>query len=493
MFLALAVLMMPIPAFAGRDMVRLEIEEIKLDVMGQQLNVGLKLSLTAGAAEQLDRALLLFKLLVESTGATALEVLAAIEDGAANLFAQTDYGALPYVIQVPIEESASMMGMDDITPEGITSMLPMLIEGMTAEMDRETAPLFTQAITAYIMLIEAVSDPEYAQEVSEKITLALFSYPKLNQAGTETLEMFGESVELNKISGRLNLSGLLDYMGYVMGATPETKAFWDNYMSALGGQMPSGEDMDEADAAVTFDICYWISEDCMRIEWVIAPTEEEGDITFTVDAYVDGDDFKSKVSMALDIPDESIVMNFDMYADATVLDGTTTKNIAITTVFDDGAGGDFNLDLIMRAVNAEPVAGADGINEFSLAANINAGGTAFGGSINYSGTSALTAADSRAESIETYVGAFSADVTVDGALMGSLSCSTLLELGYMPEGALFDATGMEVVSALEMTEEQNVALSEALEAFAGNIMIILMQSPDIAALIGGVMGGASMT
>jgi hypothetical protein len=493
MTLALAVFMMPVSAFAERDMVRFEIGEIKLDAMGQKLDVGLKLSLTAGATEQMDRALLLLKLLVEPTSSTALEVLAAIEDGAVSLFAQNDYGALPFVIKVPIEDATSMVGVEDITPESIASILPMLIEGMTTEMDEGTAPVFIQAMTAYIALIEAMSDPEYAQEASEKIMTALLDYPELTQAGTETLDMFGESVELDKISAQLNLSGLLDYMDHIMSAIPETKAYWDSYMGALGGQMLTDEDMAEADAAVTFDISYWGSEECLRMEWIIAPTEEEGDINFSVDILKKGEDYKTKVAIAFNIPDESVILNFDMYADMTVLDGTTTENVTMTAAFSEGAGSDFNMDMNIRAVNAEPAAGADGKNEFALTASVNADGTAFGVSINYNGTSALTTADGQAEPTATYTGAFSADVAVDGAPMGSLSCSTLLELGYMPEGVLFDATGMEVVNALEMTEEQGGALSEAFESFAGNIMIILMQSPDIANLLGGLMSGAAVT
>jgi hypothetical protein len=491
--LVLAVLVMAMPlGLAEPAYYSLTLSDFTLDLgMGEPIDIAAAIKLGVGG-ESLEGP---GRLDVEITGGTATAFSATMEASEETL--RLLVGGMSHYLEMPMSDFQALL-----TESAEDSLSSRELEGA------QLTDLTGRYIEIYKDMLEKYSDPEEATRQSLEILSVLGAEAK----GTEKADIFGQEMELNRFDINLDAAGIGEYYDKIFEMEPALKDFLRDYFAMIGEmsdeEIPFDVDdfggslvaaMEEEGLGMELSFVFLTDAetlaetdaDVMKMDILVSvinlEAEDDDDLgqidipmTFTYLASDEGERVAADM-VVTPYEGESATIIFEGEFDVPGEDGSTASQGALQFVFLSEEEG---LDMTMIASGAS-ITDANGVVNAAFVLNVGAEDQQMELSVEYGGT----AADETLKAGRVTIG-FDVPVDEGASFAGSIAFDTLLEISDLAMLSDADLEGMTPVGLDSMDEATMEAIEAELEMVQMQALGVLMQTPGLSNIIGGMMSAA---
>ena len=386
--------------------------------------------------------------------------------------------------------------------------------GTGSSMKPEDMQKIKDLMTNYAALIQKYSDPAASVRFSTEILSAM----NVTEAGVEQVELFDQSMELNRYDFTMTGEDYGKLYEAMFAADPDLKKLFSDYLTLIedlsGEKMPfDADNMGESFTAMLkkknvelkMDMSIWtdttmaeakeasaVKEDITVT--VTAPksgTTEEGKtpemqtVTFPITIDVLKSDAGTRVSYAMNVTapegkSGTMDIAFDGTFEAPDGNGGTASSGEFTMNFDDvGTASDVN-----SAMSFDAAKDAEGLTTFSFKVSGTGEGQSFDLGIGYEDKTAT-------ETEKT--GALTIDFNTPATGAGVFSCDVALETGALTPFGEAETAGKTAINPMTATEEEMATATTELQGVMFQAMGVLMQTPGLSNIMGGMMNAGTAT
>lgn len=468
LIVALTVLLLPVSALAeDRNLYTLSIGNFVVDMGADgSLTLPVTLSIGGGADETGERGMLTASLSAGEQMAAAL--MASLENGEVR----ARLSGMEQGIRIPLEQLTALFAdqIGDLQAQPYGDLEPE----MQAKIER--------LVAAYMNLFETMEQTASDTSVADSLDF-LEGKLTITDGGEAEISLFDETVTAQKASFATETMTMNEWLNLMREQGPEAlKEYLDAYMDFINyviaqdadEEMTMEEALNLASMAISGDV--YATETGALIDLNITVTAEDETITmpFTISTVVrDGVQY---VDCLMNMTVDGETAAFEFYIDSLEAEAESAFNLVFEMSMKDEGSDTYN-EYFSFAVN-----GKDNAEGTSLAAKFSFNDGADAGEMGFEYTGAPMVSTAQAD---TWNGTLALFVNADDENI-SISMDTALTASNLPEGEIMPASDTDV-NLLEADEDTMEALTADAQTALMQALGVLMQVPEIAALMGGAM------
>ncbi len=466
LIVALTVLLLPVSALAEeRNLYTLSIGNFVVDMGADgSLTLPVTLSIGGGADETGERGMLTASLSAGEQMAAAL--MASLENGEVR----ARLSGMEQGIRIPLEQLVELF----------TNEIGDLQAQPYGDLEPEMQAKIERLVAAYMSLFETME--QTATSAADSLDF-LEGKLTITDGGEAEISLFDETVTAQKASFSTETMTMNEWLNLMREQGPEAlKEYLDAYMDFINyviaqdadEEMTMEEALNLASMAVSGDV--YATETGALIDLNITVTAEDETITlpFTVSTVVrDGVQYVDCLT-TMTVDGETAV--FEFYVDSLEAEAESAFNLVFEMSLKDEGSDTYN-EYFSVAVN-----GKDNAEGTSLVAKFSFNDGADAGEMGFEYTGAPVVSTAQAD---TWNGTLELYINADDMNL-SIGMDTALTASNLPEGEIMPASDTDV-NLLEADEDTMEALTADAQTALMQALGVLMQVPEIAALMGGAM------